>query len=992
MTVRKSGAGDQQHLAPLSELGDAKIVAMRGRVEQAVEGQERALKPTAQFPIVGIGASAGGLAAFKAFFSGMPADADPDMAFVLVQHQQPDRKSLLPELVRRFTRMQVFEVQDGMTVLPNCIYVLPSGSDMSILNGTLQLQRPVAPRGHSLPIDLFFRSLALDQHEQAIGILLSGTGNDGTLGVRAIKNEGGLVIVQDPESAEYEGMPCSALATGLVDYQLPPAQMPSRLMPHVAQFFNDSSNPATMPVFMDESALQKIFSLLHAQAGHDFSPYKPGTVHRRIERRMALHQIETLTEYTEYLFQTPVEVEALFQDLLIGVTKFFRDRKAFKALEEQIVPELFAGKSIHDVIRVWVPGCSSGEEAYSIAILLAEWQEAMRLRFKVQVFATDIDSQAIATARAGIYPASIAHDLSPARLKRFFEAEPGDRPYRIQRGIRNMLIFSEHNLIKDPEFSKLDLISCRNLLIYLGVDVQKNIMHTFHRALNPKGFLFLGNSESAAEFSHLFAALDTNLKLYQSLNDAHGTQSPSPGPFSPPVSALGVALPQSPGETAFPVKIPYRELTEQALLQRASATILINSGGNILYFHGRTGRYLEPPLGEAGVNILKMAREGLQRELATALHRAVMGNVIIHHPGLRIKTNGDFSTVHLTVEPIPTETATAPGATLYLVILEETTPDPVTAAQVLDTTTGGSADANPIIARLNQELLVKEKYIQTMQEQLEIFTEELTASNEEMQSVNEELQSTNEELETSKEELISLNEEILSANTELQANMELLSQTNTVMNNMLGGTGIGIIFVDKKLRILRFSPCATLVINLIPGDVGRPLGHTVSNLIDYDGLITDTQAVLNTLQPKKLEVQSTEGKCYTLHIQPYRTSYNVIEGAVLTFTDISEIMQTRKVLDKANKLLRLAVVVRDAHDAITVQDLDGRMIAWNPGAERMYGWSEAEALTMNIAQRIPEKLRPDALTKLHQLSKAQILAPYRTANVSLRMARSWRFG
>ena len=577
----------------------------------------------AGFPIVGIGASAGGLAAFEAFFSGMPADTDPGMAFVLVQHLAPDHKSILTDLVKRYTRMQVFEVEDGMAVKPNCAYIIPPNRDMAFLNGTLQLLEPAAPRGQRLPIDFFFRSLAQDQHERAICIVLSGTGSDGTLGVRAIKGEGGMVMAQNPESTEYDGMPRSAIATGLVDYVLPPAEMPAQLIAYVAHAFGKTPRPVSPPAPKAEDALKKIFILLRAQTGHDFSQYKQNTINRRVERRMAVHQIERLDEYVRYLQQTPAEVEALFRDLLIGVTSFFRDPEAFAALEEQVIPRLFAGKPAGAVIRVWVPGCSTGEEAYSIAILLQEHMEALKQSFKVQVFATDIDSQAIEQARAGLYPASIAADVSPERLARFFAQEPDGSAYRIHKGIRDMLVFSEQDVIKDPPFSKLDLISCRNLLIYMGGELQKKLIPLFHYALNPGGLLFLGTSETVGEFADLFATLDRKSKLYQRKEDVHGAHRPAMGRFLPPLTEDG-AVPRPAGKAPGESKLPLRELTERALLQQyAPVGALVNERGDILYLHGRTGLYLEPAPGEAGMNILKMAREGLRRDLTTALHKAV---------------------------------------------------------------------------------------------------------------------------------------------------------------------------------------------------------------------------------------------------------------------------------------------------------------------------------------------------------------------------------
>ncbi|MEI7636635.1 MAG: chemotaxis protein CheB [Syntrophus sp. (in: bacteria)] len=948
------------------------------------------------FPIVGIGASAGGLAAFEAFFSGMPADTDPGMAFVLVQHLAPDHKSILTDLIRRYTRMQVSEVQDGMAVQPNCAYIIPPNRDMAFLNGTLQLLEPSAPRGQRLPIDFFFRSLAQDQHERAICIVLSGTGSDGTLGIRAIKGEGGMVMAQNPASTEYDGMPRSAIATGLVDYELPPAEMPAQLIAYVAHAFGKPPRPATSPAPKGENAMKKIFILLRAQTSHDFSQYKPSTIHRRIERRMAVHQIETMDGYVKYLQQAPTEVEALFRDLLIGVTNFFRDPEAFKAIEEQVIPKIFAGKSTDAVIRVWAPGCSTGEEAYSLAILLAERQEAMKQSFKVQVFATDIDSQAIATARVGLYPASIAADISPERLARFFAPVPDGSAFRIHKGIRDMLVFSEQNIIKDPPFSKLDLISCRNLLIYLGGDLQKKLVPLFHYALNPGGFLFLGTSETVGGFDDLFAALDRKLKLYQRKEDYQGARV-ALGRFVPPMTAIAAALPRAAGKAPFPAKLPLRELAEQALLQQlAPDGAIVNGQGDILYIHGRTGRYLELVSGEAGINnILKIAREGLRRDLTTSLHKAAGTREIVRCPGLRVKTNGDFITVNLTIRPVATSPAATSAPPLYLVMLEEAPTFDHTRAQetALHATSGANGlnasagissgkDADVNIAVLKQELRAKEEYLQTANEELETSNEELKSSNEEMQSVNEELQSTNEELETSKEELQSLNEELATVNNELQTKVADLSRLNNDMNNLLAGTGIATVFVDHTQHILRFTPGATRIINLILSDLGRPVGHIVSNLVGYNQLVADVQAVLDTLIPKEVETQTTDGKWYTMRIQPYRTMDNTIEGAVITFVEITAMKEAKEALRKANELLRLAVVVRDAYDAITVQDLDGRILAWNPGAVRMYGWNEAEALVMNVRDRVPKGLREEALAKVHQLSRSEILEPYRTQRIA----------
>ena len=1070
-------------------------------------------KTQVSFPIVGIGASAGGLAAFEAFFSGMPADTDPGMAFVLVQHLAPDHKSILTELIQRYTRMHVTEVEDGMLVQPNCAYIIPPNRDMAFLHGALQLLEPANPRGQRMPIDFFFRSLAHDQHERAICIVLSGTGSDGTLGVRAIKGEGGMAMAQNPESTEYDGMPRSALSTGLVDYELPAAEMAEQLINYVAHAFGKSPWPASIAVPKNENSLKKIFILLRAQTGHDFSLYKPNTINRRIERRMAVHQILSIDGYIKFLQQTPAEVEALFRDLLIGVTNFFRDTEAFNSLEQLVIPKLFAGKPAGSVIRIWVPGCSTGEEAYSIAILLQEHTEVLKKSFTIQVFATDIDSQAIATARAGLYPASIAADISQERLVHFFSIEPGGGAFRIHKSIRDMLVFSEQDIIKDPPFSKLNLISCRNLLIYMGVELQKKLIPLFHYALSQAGMLFLGTSETVGEFGDIFDVLDRKYKLYQRKEDFHGIQRSVLGKFLPAMTALDVMHVKTAGKAMVPRKLPMRELTEHALLQQiAPAGALVNGQGNIFYLYGRTGMYLELAQGEPGINnILKMAREGLRRDLTTALHKAIGSKEIVRFDGLRVKTNSHYTSVNLTIRPVINDPETTMDEPLFIVIFEEARHDVVADSDLLSGISDPATEENDRIVALKQELRAKEEYLQTTNEELETSNEELKSSNEEMQSVNEELQSTNEELETSKEELQSLNEELATVNTELQTKVLDLSRVNNDMNNLLAGTGIGTVFVDHQLRILRFTPTITQIINLILSDMGRPVNHIVSNLVGYDNLVKDIRSVLDTLIPKQIEVQTHEAKWYTMNILPYRTMDNVIEGAVITFVDISDLKRKDKellqlaqdqfnklfeqapigialihsltghfyevnpmfaqitgrtmeemlqinwmsithpddikpVLDnmallnngktngfclekrylqkdgtivwvnmtiaktkvedktppshlcmvediterkmaqeflrKANDMLRLAVVVRDANDAITVQDLKGRIIAWNPGAERLYGWSEAEALMMNISDRVPEKQRKKALADLVKLSQAKILTPYLTQRIS----------
>ncbi len=1106
-------------------------------VNQSISGG-KVESSSAIFPVVGIGASAGGLAAFEAFFSGAPEGVQPGMAFVLVQHLAPDHTSILVELVRRYTKMTVLQVEDGMPVEPNHVYVIPPNHDMAFLNGTLHLLEPAEPRSHRLPIDYFFRSLAQDQQDRAIGIVLSGTGSDGTQGVRAIKAEAGMVMVQKAESAEFDGMPRSVIATGLADYVLEPQAMFPQLIAYASQAFNKQRGNEDLIEPKSEVAIKKIFVLLRSQTGHDFSQYKPSTIHRRIERRMAVHHIESIKDYVKFLQENSLEVEALFRDMLIGVTSFFRDPEVFDVLEKLIIPQLFQNKTAStDLVRVWISGCSTGEEAYSIAVLIREFLEDTRNYCSVQIFATDLDSRAIATARAGIYPMSIAADIKPERLSRFFSQDSSLNVYRIHKSVREMLVFSEHDMIKDPPFSKLDLISCRNVLIYLGPELQKKLMPLFHFALTQNGVLLLGTSEGVGEFGSLFKVIDRKVKLYQK----QGTLNAVP---RKPIGITGASnyLVSNPRTEHFTSKAsvigmpeitpkpPLREIIEKSLLQLvASAAALVNAQGDILYLHGRTGMFLELTQGEPGVNnILKMAREGLQQELTLALSRSVISQKPTFANGLLVRTNGHYTRVDLTISPAAPSSYSAATtdlktSSLYLVTIKESAePDKSKA----DSMTSGIAqlnssipdqknvlpsDSEARISALLEELHTRDEYLQSAREELESSNEELKSSNEEMQSINEEMQSTNEELETSKEELQSVNEELATVNTELQAKVLDLSQLNNDMNNLLSGTGIATVFVDNQLRILRFTPAACAIINLILSDVGRPVAHVVTNLVGYDRLVQDAQEVLDTLVTKVIDVQSKDGEWFTMRMQPYRTIDNVIEGAVINFAEITSLkrIQSELELDKAklqfkstllnaigeaviatdlqggimywndaaermygwkssevigknmfevmpeedakaheteimpalkigqswngesyarhrdgrqfpikvtktsifdehgtltgiigvstditlrkdaeeslrrsNEIARLAVVVRDSRDAITVQQLDGRIIAWNPAAVKVFGWTEAEALKLNARDRIPKSLQRDALIKEYELSQSQILEPYRTQRLT----------
>ena len=861
------------------------------------EASDAAIPPAANpsaVAVVGIGASAGGLAAVQVFFSSVIEDEVRNAAFVLVQHLSPNYKSLLVEIIGRITPLKVHEVQDGIAVEAGHLYIIPPNRDLALVDGRLQLLEPQGSRGHRMPVDFFFRSLAEDQHERAICIVLSGTGSDGTLGLRAVKSAGGMAMAQLPESCEYDGMPCSAIASGLVDYVLPPGDMPAQINTYLRQSPAEKIDPEPSSSRWPEGALKMIFAILRARVGHDFSKYKRKTVVRRVERRMAVNEIALLNDYVRFLQSNTAEGQALFEDLLIGVTGFFRDPEAFEELQQRAIPQLFAGKEPGESIRVWVPGCSGGEEAYSIAMLLEEQMAALKHSFKVQVFATDLDPAAIERARAGVFPESIASEVSAERLARHFAPVQNTHELRVNKDIRSMVIFSEHDVLKDPPFSRLDLISCRNLLIYLETEAQEQLFRLFHYALRPGGFLFLGSSETAASAAELFAGADRKSKLYVRKDDAPGARVPMQHFVPRWAVAPTTSGPLPPGKGVGVSRASFRELTEEALLKNSgSSGVLVNKQGEIFYLHGRTGIYLEPAPGEAGLNILKMAREGLREVLLIALHRAAASGASVRESGLRVKTNGDFTAVNLTVTPVVG--ASADGPEMLLVVLDQPAAAPGLTAVPAP---GGTAADSDRIQILTQDL-------RTVTEELEAANEELRSSNEEMQSGNEELQAANEELETSKEELQSVNEELATVNAELRQNVKDLSRINNDMNNLLAGSDIGTIFVDHKLQILRFTPAITKVVNLIAADVGRPVGQIVSNLPGYDRLVEDVQETLDTLVPKEMEVRSKVGNWYLLRIRPYRTLENIIEGAVITFTDVTTMKQSQDDLRLADAKRRV---------------------------------------------------------------------------------------
>ncbi|MHB8789722.1 MAG: chemotaxis protein CheB [Desulfobulbaceae bacterium] len=850
---------------------------------------ESASRPGKSLPIVGLGASAGGLEAFETFFTAMPPDSG--IAFVLVSHLDPTHVSIMPELIRKRTKMQVLQIKDGMRVQPDTVYVVPPNHDLSILNGVLQLMEQHKPRGANLPIDVFLQALARDQGANATAIIFSGTGADGTLGVKAIKGEAGMVMVQDEGSAKYDGMPRSAIATGLADYILPPAEMPGQLL----KYLRHTVRATTATILGDggkmPDTLQKIYILLRNRTGHDFSLYKKNTILRRIERRMHVHQIDTVKDYVLYLQKSAVELDILFKELLIGVTSFFRDPQAYAKLRENL-RELLVEKPEGYTLRVWVAGCSSGEEAYSIAILLQEVMEELGRRLNAQIFGTDIDLDAVNAARAGIFPASIAAAVSEARLKRWFSEE--DNHYRVKKSIREMLVFAVQSIVKDPPFTRLDLLCCRNLLIYLGPELQKKLIPIFHYSLKTDGLLFLGSSESIGQAHELFSVLDKKGKIYRR---KPATVVGRPGMSFPAIPAtVENAGPSQPETIRKTEELSAFQLVETILRQvDAPPCVIIDEANNIVYLHGRTGRYLEPVIGKVSVNILEMARPGLKKDLAAAIRGASTKKEEYVRKGVAIEQNGGHLTIDLTVKPVLDHNALRG---LMMVIFKETP-----SAERESSKKGGERRTkDTTVATLEQELRYTRENLQTTIEELETSNEELKSANEELQSTNEELQSTNEELETSKEELQSLNEEAATVNAELQSRLDELSTTNDDMKNLLDNTHIATIFLDLDLGVRRFTPKAVEIIPLAVIDSGRPIRHFATNLIDTD-LAEDAHDVLQDLGLKEKEVRSKDGACYRMRVRPYRTMNNVIDGVVFTFEDITALKLTEAELNTLNAKL-----------------------------------------------------------------------------------------
>jgi len=825
------------------------------------------------FPIIGIGASAGGLEALDEFLQHLPADSP--LALVVIQHLAPTLPGMMVELLQRSTQMKVLQATDRQAVKPGCIYVIPPGRDLSILRGKLFLFTPPEPHGRRLPIDFFFQSLAQDRAAQAIGMIFSGMGSDGLLGSKAIKGNGGIILAQDPASARYDGMPGSVVKVGLADRVGTPASLAVDLI-HLLAGKLKRPLPDPFTSDQDRSSFERICILLRARTGHDFSLYKKSTIYRRIERRMGIHAIDAISDYVRFLEGNPQETQLLFRELLIGVTSFFRDPESWKQLADEVMPALLTSRPEGGVLRAWVAGCSTGEEACTLAITFKEVLEKLgpKAPFTLQIFATDLDQDAVEKGRQGLYSLAATAGLSDERRSKWFT--PEETGFRLRKEIREMLVFAAQDVIQDPPFIRLDLLLCRNLLIYLSADLQKRVLPLFHYSLNPNGCLFLGSAESIGSFTDLFVPLPGKARLFHRKANSQ-TPGFAPFPITPPLPRESIR------EAAVPkTSVNLQSLADQVLLQRfAPPAVLSSETGDILYISGKTGKYLEPAMGKANWNLFAMAREGLRNELGMAFRKALSQTDPVVVKGLRVGSNGGTQLVDLTVQALRAPEALK--GTVMTVFSDQPTSPKVKAAKA-------GQDLPPSVGRLAElEAALKSalEELQSNREEMQTSQEELKATNEELQSTNEELQSTNEELTTSKEELQSLNEELQTVNAEQQSKVEELSATNNDMKNLLDATDIATLFLDEQLHVRRFTKGATRIFKLIPGDVGRPITDIVSSL-DYPDLERDATEVLRTLVFSEKEVPAQQGEAwFSTRILPYRTIQNAIGGLVVTFTEIT---------------------------------------------------------------------------------------------------------
>ncbi|HVE05780.1 MAG TPA: CheR family methyltransferase [Paraburkholderia sp.] len=885
-------------------------------------------------PIVGIGASAGGLSALLEFFEALPAHTS--MAFVVVVHLSPDHESNLPSLLQKATTMPVLQVTSPTHIEPDHVYLIAPSLELTMVDDSLR----VAPKqpdegGRRAAIDLFFRTLAETHRSRAIGIVLSGAGSDGSVGLSRVKEMGGITLAQDPSEAEYDSMPRSAIATGMVDFVLTAAEMPQRLMDlwltarEITLPVVDSDEPEEQRTDENaERALREIMVILRTRTAHDFRHYKRATVLRRIERRLQVNGITDLQAYRDFLHLHPDETQALLQDMLISVTNFFRDKEAFDTLEREVLSQLFEGRTEQDRIRVWSVGCATGEEAYSLAMLLQERSLKSPEGISFQVFATDIDERAISFARAGLYPDSILADVTPGRVRQFFSKDAAH--YRIKKELREHMLFAHHNVLSDPPFSRLDVICCRNLLIYLDREAQIEILKMFHFALRPGGVLFLGSSESADSVSSMFSVIDKRNRIYRA-NMAVRGDTPVPVALSGTLSTRPiVATVQPPGRRRF----SFGDLHQRLVEQYAPPSVLVSRESEIVHLSDRAGRFLQYSGGEPSHNIVAVVRPELRLELRTAIYQALHTNRSVEARRVHIEREGRSYFVNMTARPVHDPEANAD----FVLILFDEVEDSMGGAE----TNAADAQKDPIISQLERELQRTKEQLQSTIEQSETSTEELKASNEELQAINEELRSATEELETSKEELQSINEELTTVNAELKSKVEETGKINDDLHNLIAANDIGTIFVDRNICIKRYTPRATDVFSIIPSDIGRSL-LDITHRLEYAKLADDAAEAFDSLRLIERELKSNDGRWYLARFVPYRTTEDRIDGAVLSFIDITGRRHAEERLREGERLMRIVAEGTRDYAIITFDD-NSNITSWNVGAERIFGYSEAEMI------------------------------------------------
>lgn len=842
-----------------------------------------------EFMIVGIGTSAGGFLALEQFFTNMPPANG--MAFVVIQHLNPDHKGILPELLQRSTSMKVVQATNRIRVEPDSVYVIPPGKNISLINGKLHLSKPDEARGLRLPVDYFFTSLAKERKDKSIGIILSGMGSDGSEGVKAIKNQNGLVLVQEPGHAKFDDMPRAAIAAVKTDAVARAMELPARLIECLSRRQN---LPELFPDSKGKTNLEKILLLLHSRTGHDFSLYKKNTLLRRIERRMNACGLKRINSYVGFLQNNPKETEILFKELLIAVTDFFRDNEVWEQLKNKTFPQLFARLPDGYNLRAWVPACSTGEEAYSLAMIFSEAREKIKRKknFTLQIFATDLDSDVIFVARKGFFNAKQLENVSPKRVSRFFSAS--EKGFVVKSAIRQMVVFAPHNITKDPPFTKLDILTCRNLLIYFEPELQKPLMALFHYSLKPEGILVLGTAETDTSKARFFDLPETKLKIYRR---SAAPNSAGPVNFPNSLSSKTIIF----AEEFKPMKATgnIQAMAEQLLLKQfAPASVIVNANGDILNITGRTGKYLEPAAGKANMNIHAMARLELRNHLAVALHKAklnfrphVMKNVKIENPGISFL-------VDVTIQQIEKP---GPLKGFFMIVFTDV---PAMAGK---TKTGKALKGHKKITIREQELKVELnstlQELQSLREEMQTSQEELKSTNEELQSSNEELQSTNEELTTSREEMQSMNEEMQTVNAELQNRVNDFIQANDDLKNLLNSTDIATLFLDRALSIRRFTDKMQKIIKIRDSDIGRPFTDLVSDL-DYPQISTHAREVLRSLVFIETPIAASNGRWFNVRIMPYRTNEDKIDGVVITFIDITASKKTEAELNKAIGIIR----------------------------------------------------------------------------------------